>query len=528
MSRLLFWTLALALAVLLPFMAWRGYPQADGDTLWFLPGAVSEARGAGLVNALHVNAGDFDVTRHARFVFYPPGFPWFLGKLAAATFGATAQGVYTTLAALNSLALLLAAFAFGRWAEHRPAPCRSEAWVLAFGALLSFGTYASAYSFGRPDYMATALVMTGALWAVAFEARPRLLVVGLGLLLGVLALVHPVAALFASALFGLWASLRFPLRATAAITVPVFVLGVGLMLLLFAASPNGLAASLDGIRRHAAATMVSGTWDDPHKDKPLKFLFLHSYATGYGFLVLLGTALGGATIRRRWHHWREGRGTKAGIVLFALFLLLFTYDFVVTAWDRAYNLWVFTPVTLWIILACGNEAYDAMKSERLRRIGFAVTLVVLLGTASGLAHRLLLFPYALADRAGSLDAARAKVAALLAERQDRPGVVFVSKSLWNLFDDYDGPSPLAVRAYAFDPALWADRNPRYVILQQRFTRYVTPPALSLPGFRLVWDDFTAEKPRLLGLALSPTMPSYRLAFYERIGEGVGVVPAAAK
>ena len=34
-------------------------------------------------------------------------------------------------------------------------------------------------------------------------------------------------------------------------------------------------------------------------------------------------------------------------------------------------------------------------------------------------------------------------------------------------------------------------------------------------------------PACLGVALSPTMPSYRLAFYERIGEADGAAPAAA-
>ena len=101
------------------------------------------------------------------------------------------------------------------------------------------------------------------------------------------------------------------------------------------------------------------------------------------------------------------------------------------------------------------------------------------------------------------------MAELLRDRP--PGTVAVAKSLWILFDDYQSPNP--IRAFALDPALREDLHPRYVVLQQRFTRFDAAPAL--PGFRLVWDDFTTEKPRLGGLPLSETMPSYLFAFYER-------------
>jgi len=351
-------------------------------------------------------------------------------------------------------------------------------------------------------------VILGALWARRTREKPLPLALGTGLLLGLLAFFHPVAAFFASALFGLWLSLRFPVRTAAATAGGTYALGVVLLLLLFVASPNGLSASVEGIRRHAAATMVAGTWDDPRKDQPLKFLFFHSYATGYGFLVLLAAGLGAFVLRRRWK--REGAAqTRFGIALFSGFLLYFAWHFVGEAWDRAYNLWVFTPVTLWVILACGGEACDALRSDRLRRIGFALALLLLLGCASGFVHRTLLFPHALADREGSLAGARVKIAELL---RDRPlGTVAVAKSLWILFDDDQSPNP--IRAFALDPALREDVHPRYVVLQQRFTRFDAAPAL--PGFRLVWDDFTAKKPRLGSLPLSETMPSYRFAFYER-------------
>ncbi|SDT87457.1 4-amino-4-deoxy-L-arabinose transferase [Verrucomicrobium sp. GAS474] len=501
--RPLFWLAALGMAVLFPFMAWHGYPQSDGDTLWFLPAALAEARGEGLVNALHVNAGSFDITHRNLFVFYPPGFPWFLGKIAAHTFGATAQGIYTAFAALSSLTVLLAALPFAHWAGRRPPEQRRKGWLLALAALLALGTYGSAFAFGRPDTMATVVVLFGAL-AVALADREIFL---LSPVLGLLAFLHPVAALFATALLGLRLSLRLTLPHVATLLIPFCLIGVGVMLLLFAVSPNGLQASFDGIRWHAGSTMVSGTWDDPHKNQPLKFLFLHSYATAYGLLVLVAAALLGEAVVRR---WKEGRGTRVGIVFFTGCLAAFFFHFVAEAWDRAYNLWVFTPVTLWVILILGGRMGERMGGRTAPRLGFVLLLAVFLACASGFLHRALLFPYALADRAGSLDAAKVQAARLLGERP--PGLIAVSKSLWLLFDDVEQPNP--VRAFALDPAQRRDDHPAYIVLQQRFTAYETAP--ELPGFRKVWDDFTAEKPRFLGIALSGTAPSYRFAFYERI------------
>jgi len=503
MIRRVFWAVAVGIAVLLPWMAWLGYPTPDGDSLWFLPGALAEARGDGLINTIHTNAASFDVSGRGLFVFYPPGFPWFLGKLAAWTFGPTANGVYATFACFGSLGILLAAAAYDRWASRRTPERRCRAWIAATAALLSLGTWGIAFAFGRPDTMATPLVMLGALWASACGGRPLVLALGSGLLLGLTAFIHPVAALFSAALLGLRASMRLDLRRAVLATVPAFAIGFVLLVLFFALSPNGLAASVEGIRKHAAATMVSGTWDDPRKDRPVFFFLLHSYSTGYGLLVLLAVVFLGIVVVRR---WREGRGTKLGMAFFSLCLAAFAFHFVVQAWDRLYNLWLFVPVLIWIILVAGSRA---IRSEPIQKPAFAIVLIVFGLCGIGFLHRLLILPTALADREGSLASARAKAAELMQGRE--PGTVAVSKSLWMLFDEYDRPNP--IRAFSLDPALRDDVHPRYVFLQQRFGKYVTAPPL--PGFRLVWDDFTAAKPRLCGVPLSPWLPTYRFAFYER-------------
>jgi hypothetical protein len=56
-------------------------------------------------------------------------------------------------------------------------------------------------------------------------------------------------------------------------------------------------------------------------------------------------------------------------------------------------------------------------------------------------------------------------------------------------------------------------EPTYIFLQQRYTQFDKPPVIQ--GYQLIQNRFCDEKPRLLGLKFSDTMPGYFYAVYQR-------------
>ena len=492
MGRKIFWAVALSIALLFPFQAWRLYPLQESDALWFLPPAVNYAQHQGLINNLHLNAAVYDVTGRHLFAFYPPGFPWLLGLLAPEP---SPRGVYFVLGLICGLTVLLSAFLLDRIIRQRSPLSPGASWGLGILGLLALGTYESSYCLGRPDFLATLLILAG--W-MAVRRTDRFSWVWAGLCLGLTAFVQPVAALMTAGLLGLYWAWRHDLKTVVRKIVPAYILGLLLLALLFTVSPNGWSVYLSGISHHANSTLVNGTWDDPHKDQPLKYLVWHSYATGYGFLFLLGVGLGARAFFAK--SGKPESGFASSLFIVAIALLVF--HFVIQAWDRAYNLWLFTPLLILILFRFGFEYLKELSYPDLRKMLLAVLIAVMAVASMGFLHRTLLFTNYLQETETAA-VAQPKIEALLTAHPR--GTVGVSKSLWVFFGDYTRIASFGLHAQDLG-------HPTYVILQQRYTRHPTPPELK--GYQLLYENFDPRGATFLGIPLSPTRSSYRFAFYE--------------
>ena len=499
MCRRLYWAVAFGVALLLLWQGWLLFPMPESDSLWFLPAAVNYAKGFHLlVNNLHPQSNFYDSAHLCRFAFYPPGFPWMLGILAPE---ASPRGVYVLLAALNAVIVLLTARFLAVPIRRQTALPPAAAYGLGIAGLLCVATYASSFCLGRPDCLATVLILIG--WAAIERSTPGAVWFWAGLTLGALAFVQPVAGFIAAALYGMWCGIRWDWKRTAAAVLPALAFAVALLLLLLAINPNGIRCIVTGIRTHSLATLIHGTDSTFYR-----YFFVHSYAFGYGPLFIGGAVPVACGLWAR----RRALGSPAVVAVSAVMVFFLLYRFIAIAWDRFYNLWLFVPLLVLAAFTFGFEQLEGMQPCGRRRWVAAATALLLLG-ALGLGHRAALFGFYLTEEATYLQA-RDQVLTLLAGKpQARIGV---SKSLWVLFDNYD-----PVSSFGLDPAD-LKKPAQYLFIQQRYTLYREPP--EIPGYQLTYDDFERRQPRFCGIALSPTMPSYRFAFYERLTPGAPVDP----
>ena len=499
------------------FLFWEGvslFPLTESDALWFLPAPIQFAGGTSLlVNHLHYQAIKFDPTGADRAVFYPPGLPWLLGVLTPEP---TPRGVCRTLAVLCAGAVLLTGMLYDEQVRRRQAqeagdeagPKPGFGYGTGMLGIVALGTYFQGMAFGRPDFPATLFALFG--WWVLDGMRGWERWVWAGLVLGAMAFTQTVTAFFACALLGIACALRGRLRDVAAQTLPAYALATAFLAVLFGLSPNGLVPSMQGIVRHASATMIEGN-EAPF----MKYFLFHSYASGYGLLFLAALGFSVWAIAAS---WRRGEvGSRTALAAFALALLVMFDHFVAHTWNRLYNVWTFSPFLLLLIQNYGSEALRRAGDPRVRRLLFGGVAAVLGIASLGFLHNAALFALYRMDAPGRFFAARAKATELLMERP--PGPIGVSKSLWVFFNDYRG-----VRSFVDDPGELA-RPPRYLFVQQRYTDYRTAP--EFPGYRRVWDDFRPGPARLAGIVLSPTWPSYRFAFYERPDWVTAPLPPAA-
>lgn len=211
-----------------------------------------------------------------------------------------------------------------------------------------------------------------------------------------------------------------------------------------------------------------------------------------------------------------------GVIIFIIILTVFFYRFVAIAWDRCYNLWIFAPLMIAILLISARHCAeslrfaenDAATSLRVKgnsklissRQNFATIFisVILLLCSIGYFHSTALFGFYL-KYGYQYEEARRDFQKFMSEHPHE--LIGVSKSLWILSEEYD-----RMKSFGMTPEhLW--RKPNWIVLQQRFALKHSPEPPIFKNYELVSHNFSPYKATLLGLQLSPTMPGYFYAIY---------------
>jgi hypothetical protein len=469
-------------------MAWNGYPMGETDSLWFPPAAVSYHNGMGLMNYLHEPSHQFDQTGQMRFLFYPPGFPLILSKLMI---DSTGRGAMIGITFINFISLILSAILFYKVSITESGKFSRSAFVLSTLGLFAISTYLGAFRLGRPDFLGTVYIL------LILFIQKKLPVpyreIFSAVILGLLAWTHPVGTFFTCAQLGMHYAWYQPFSKWIGSLSAIYGGGLAIFLLCMAASPYGFYDSFEGIYLHANATLIHGT-----AHHFVKYWIMHTYATCYGILFIA------TAILLVWYFWKKKDEiqTRWGVLLFAIIFLLILEHFIAEAWDRSYNLWVLSPLFIAFVLQVCSGKLPEFKplSKTLSKI----TVVILVLCSIGYIHTLGLFHLYLNSNY-RLEQARQDFAEIT---KNRTGIIGVSKSLWMLSENYP-----QMRSFGLKP-LELHAPAELIFLQQRHTDLKTPPEIS--GYKLLQHNFLPQQAVLFGIPLSPTVPGYYFAVYERL------------
>jgi len=453
------------------------WPVHVGDEIAFMPPMLARAQGHGLVNEIRPVDRERDPSGKGRFVHHGFLGPMVIGSVAPPTY----RGVEAVLAAVGAAALGLSAGLF--WMLLPPF-ASGTALLLPAAGVLALATPLFGFQ-GRPEPFAM-LLLAGFSVAALAARRMRLGIAGAAI--GVLGCAHPIACLLAFFLTAAALFAKYPpgkaARSLAALCVAAILAAAPLFLWF----PFDLAGWIRGNLSHARVAVLGGA-----KSSLAAGWLLHTQTFAAAPIFLLAGVRALAALRRALRARPELLSRAFAAAAAAAFTAIAWFVGVRIAW-RSYDVLLLSPVVLgWLV-------FEASRRTG-RRGGPALAVAALFAAAfSGGFLRVSLVRWAIQDRTVSYDAAKERLSRL--DRASRAPVL-VSNSAFTLIDDARGFHLLS-RPHVVVPG-------QLLFLAQAFSGWDSPP--SLPGFTLVEDRFTRERPRWLGIPLARNVPGYNYAVY---------------
>jgi dolichol-phosphate mannosyltransferase len=459
------------------------WPVHVGDEIAFMPPMLARAQGHGLVNEIRPVDRERDPSGKGRFVHH--------GFLGAMVVGSVAppsyRGVEATLTALGIGALGLSAGLF--WMLLGPFASGAALFLPAAG-VLALSTPLFGFQ-GRPEPFAMLLLAGFSVVALA-SRRARLAVAGIAI--GVLGCAHPIACLLAFFLAAAALFAKNPPAKAAKSLATLCAAAIGAAVPLFLWFPFDLAGWIRGNISHAEVAVLGGA-----KSSLAAGWLLYTQTFGAAPIFLLAGGWALAALVRALRGRREPFSRVFAAAAAAAFAAIAWFVGVRIAW-RSYDVLLLSPVVLgWLV-------FEASRRTGRRGEPALVVAALFLAAFSGGFLRVSLVRWAIQDRAVSYDEARDRLSEL-----DRasPSPVLVSNAAFTLIDDARGFRLLSRtdRIVAGQP----------LFLAQAFSGWDSPPAL--PGFTLVEDRFTRERPRWLGIPIARNVPGYNYAVYVAGSDG---------
>lgn len=443
------------------------FPIPTGDSHAFVPPALLLRAGGELRNPISDLARQLDPTGQARYLQYPPLFPWIVSRLMARP---TPAAAFLAIAGINALNVIFCALLFARAARPLPG-------VTAM-ALLGIATLLVGEQTGRPEVLATLWVLLAIHVHLAMSPERSWLPVGV--ILGLLGATHPVGALLLGLLAVLAYAVRLPTGRALRMASGTLAVSLAVFVGILAASPYGLRETLEGLRRHGGAVAARSS-----QGTLIPYWITNPGGTLYALPYLLLIALLARRAARRELPVRSPALLAAAL----LPLLAVVWRTGVQIPELSYNVLLFAPAVFAANLrlaggAGGWPGRGTALAHGLTGLGYLRHLVLLgLFLAQGV-------PLAEARGAFRRLPAEARVA--------------VTPSLWVVAEDYER---MTVFPLAEGPRAGQDA----VMVQQSYTGLTSPPPL--PGYHLVENRFLPHPGRLLGIKVANTVPGYGYAVY---------------
>jgi hypothetical protein len=484
--------IVLMLAVVTAMFGATGYSlNGYHDAVFFVVPGVSFAVGDGLINPLTDTRTSWgDPTGGDRYLYFPPLWALLVSSLTSSAVPLPyPQQVMLIAGLVAALMVLLIAWLFARVAtlNNRPLTGLSTALIVIALCIMLRAVWTN---LARPENLENLLLVAACL--IAFSARrPREVIAGFAVALGLMPAIHPFGAMFAPLLVGLYFSFRYPWRE--ALTKIAAVCGLALIvyMLVMQLSPYSIAETLRGVSRHADLEVQR--MDIRATVGFLKSPYALAYVVVMTFLVAIGTRF-----------FMRYRGAVRSLPLFLLFaagVVGLMAQMVVIGMKTYYAILFITPIFAAII-------YYFVHVSPPGRLKYAALAFLALFAAISL-RPVLAFPEYLSGGM-TIEAAREKFTAIVKEYP--VAELYVGGNLWVLSEEYR-------RMHYLGDILPSDPlSPhRLVVLDRNYLQGSDSSVLAVPaeaeGCRLIADHLTRGVPTFISLRLTRTMPGYGFAVY---------------
>jgi hypothetical protein len=457
--------------------AW-GFPLLGVDARVFLPQALAFAESGELVNRVWQPAAALDVEGSGRMVYHGYLYPMVIAGLLGEGRSEKLSIVLSIIQTLAALALPLLLLDLGRRRGMRMNPA-AWLWALAFGVATAVYSYGSP---GRPEPLVTLLMMVAV--GIGWRLAPAWRVRGAGVLLGVVASLHPlVGVLAALATLATCAWTLAPRRFLQSAVVAGGYAMACFTLLMALVYPYRWDDWVLGTLRMGKVAMQDGRTSEA---------LGHWMTNGPNWMLpvaLLAIGAGGGWLVRG--HWPKSP-VAFGVVLIVALAAVVRFT-IIQHW-ATYNLVPFVPIGM----LAPYLAVTSRRSPLALRAGIAVCLLVV---SLGVLRDLALRGMWLIDGV-SLREAKRQLADFSAHHPHAR--IAFAEPLFTLAPD----SP-QVDFYRESPPPTAE----FAVVPQAFQLRATPPVI--PGFTLLEDHFQASAPVVMGVALASDQKGCGFAIYRR-------------
>ncbi len=484
--------LALTASLFLVF-SFNAYPVPAGDSQFFVVPAIQYRAGAIMASPLFPSEWEIDLildpTGQRRFLFYPPFFPLIVSYLS---YEASPVAAFLAIALIN-IAVLCLFFILMYYTVIRNKFSKNNFdWLSVF--MMIFGLFALASSLaenGRPEVLARLWVILG-LFVYYFSGK-KFDWFCYGILLGLMFVTHPPAAIFSILILGILFGVENKSKDALFKISATTLLSVAFGLLLIGVGPFDAKETIDGTFINALLVKhgASQTNDSWYTVSNLISHYLASpIAPFYGIALIL------FSIASFYFFKTRKDKIKSMIVVLVSFLLLVLVIYkIVVPLGHMFYFALFSPIIFLVVISF------SLESKRWLKI---LTILVFFLVSTGFLRTTALFPYFLKQDAG-LDDARANYLKLVNDYKGQKFLVGITGGLWTLTEDYKN-----VYSYNFWPEK-PKENTSLIFFQQRYSGMINPPEIK--GCSIISNSFSNELPKIFGYKLSNTMPGYGYSAY---------------
>jgi len=458
-----------------------------GDNLAYLPPAVCWAAGQGLTNPYYVRAVKGDPSGEARLVYH--GFLY--QRLVGALMTEPTYVAAVRVLGYFGFASILLGVGFVLWpkiVQEAPTPWVEAALVIGAAQALAGEVFRN----GRPEGVGTFWVVMG---LAALLKLPAPWKYGLtGAALGLLGATSPIGAVLAGLALIAWLARELPERHWLAPVVWVaggcggaFFAAVAFYPYTFKEWITGLTHNADPVTGYQSYHLLNA------------WLFTSAGPLfGVIFLAALIPVAGDVIAQKR-----QKSPLRWGLYLFALAIFM-AAGFYFARDERNYNLRLLMPV--WVIVASVGVIRWASAGGWRRMGPWLVAGILAIGGVE-------VWRQAALQVIGQVGVRRDAFANTLEQIEAR-GTVALSDGLLVATSPTD--TRISITEVVNDSGQCTTTSTAdFLCLQQVNPTRLTPPPIE--GWEYVWDDFSDEMPRLLGVPLARRPQGFQVAVYRRVG-----------